>query len=193
MKNRKTTTSGLDWNVMLGLCSRLLQDGLYREYLLVMIGCHFGLRISDLLKIKYSDIVGKTELILIEQKTGKQRKITINPRVSEAVNIVVERRKKIGKFGNEDYIFANRWGNIMSITFVNRRLSYIFSRYQVKVQNPSSHTLRKSFGMQVWLVGNKSDAALVYLSEIYSHSSTRVTRKYIGISEQVIADVYLSL
>ncbi len=193
MKNRKTTTSGLDWNVMLGLSMRLFQDNLYREYLLVIIGCHFGLRISDLLKIKYSDIIGKTELMLTEHKTGKQRKITINPKVNEAVKVVAERLTMDGKFVNEDYIFANRWGGIMSITFANRRLSYIFSRYQVKVQNPSSHTLRKTFGKRVYEGNNKSEAALLYLSEIFNHSSLGQTKKYIGITEQQIADVYMNL
>ncbi len=190
---RRTTTSGLDWNVMNGLAQRLLQDELYRDYLMIFVNCHWGLRISDLLCLRYSDVINKAELILIEQKTGKQRKITINPKVAGALKHCAGILQEQGKYRPEQYIFANRWGGKITISYVNKRLKYIFRKYGVTVQNASSHTLRKSFGMQVWIAGGRSDAALVYLSEIFSHSSTTITRKYIGINEQVIADVYLSL
>jgi len=66
MKNRRTTTSGMDWNTMTGLCHRLKEDKLYRDYLLILIGCFFGLRISDLLQLRWQDVVDKTEVIIIE-------------------------------------------------------------------------------------------------------------------------------
>jgi len=193
MKNRRTTTSGVDWNLMIGLSQRLLQDKLYRDYMLILVGSYFGLRISDLLQLRFCDIEGKTEIILNEQKTGKQRKITINPKVNEAIMNVVDVYRRQGRYRAEDYLFANRWGGIITISYVNRRLKYIFSRYQVNVQNPSSHTLRKTFGRRCWEADNKSERALVYLSEIFSHSSISITKRYIGITEQQIADVYMSL
>ncbi len=193
MRNRRTTTSGIDWNVMLGLSQRLVQDKLYRDYLLILVGSYFGLRISDLLQLRFCDVEDKAEILLTEQKTGKERKITINPKVNEAIKIVADVLRKQGRYTPEDYLFANRWGGIISISFVNRRLKYIFSRYQVNVQNPSSHTLRKTFGRRCWEADNKSERALVYLSEIFSHSSISITKRYIGITEQQIADVYMSL
>ena len=193
MKNRRTTTSGVDWNLMIGLSQRLLQDKLYRDYMLILVGSYFGLRISDLLQLRFCDIEGKTEIILNEQKTGKQRKITINPKVNEAIMNVIDVLRRQGRYRAEAYLFANRWGGIITISYVNRRLKYIFSRYQVNVQNPSSHTLRKTFGRRCWEADNKSERALVYLSEIFSHSSISITKRYIGITEQQIADVYMSL
>ena len=178
---------------MIGLSQRLLQDKLYRDYMLILVGSYFGLRISDLLQLRFCDIEGKTEIILNEQKTGKQRKITINPKVNEAIMNVIDVLRRQGRYRAEAYLFANRWGGIITISYVNRRLKYIFSRYQVNVQNPSSHTLRKTFGRRCWEADNKSERALVYLSEIFSHSSISITKRYIGITEQQIADVYMSL
>jgi integrase len=90
-------------------------------------------------------------------------------------------------------MFANRWGGAVTISYVNKRLKLIFKKYQVVVNNPSSHTLRKTFGKRVYESDNKSERALIYLSEIFSHSSIAITRKYIGITQEQIADVYMSI
>ena len=190
---RRTTTSGLDWNVMNGLAQRLLQDKLYRDYLMIFVNSYFGLRISDLLCLRYIDVIDRGEIILIEQKTGKQRKITINPKVAGALKHCAGILQQQETYRPEAYIFANRWGGKITVSYVNKRLKYIFKKYGVTVQNPSSHCIRKTFGKRVWEADGQSDRALVYLSEIFSHSSPSITKKYIGINEQVIADVYMNL
>lgn len=189
-RNKTTTTSGIAWNTMLGLSERLKQDKEYRDYLLIVIGCYFGLRIRDLLKIKWDDVFEKEEIVITEMKTGKNRKITINARVHDAVNFCRNLHKSEKASG---FIFANRWGDPITISYVNKRLKVIFKKYNITVKNPSSHTLRKTFGKRVYESDNKSERALVYLSEIFSHSSIAVTRRYIGITQEQIADVYLSL
>jgi len=59
------TTSGITWNEMHGLLAQLKKNGKQRDYLLIATGCYLGLRASDLLKLKWVDVIGKTELILI--------------------------------------------------------------------------------------------------------------------------------
>ena len=193
MRKRQTTTSGLDWNIMLGLSQQLKTDKLYRDYLLITIGCYFGLRIGDLLSIKWIDIIDKKEIVLNEQKTKKIRRITINPNVNDAVNFCSNELKSKGIFNENDYIFANRWGGKITVSYVNKRLKFIFSKYNITVKNASSHTLRKSFAAHVYLKDSKSERALIYLSEIFSHSSISTTRKYIGITQEAIADIYMNL
>jgi integrase len=193
MKKRQTTTSGLEWNTMIGLTQRLKNDNLYRDYLLITIGSYFGLRIGDLLSIKWADIIDKSELILIEQKTKKSRKITINPNVSQAVKLCSNEQILKNRFNENAFIFSNRWGGQLSRSYINKRLKYVFRKYNVLVSNASSHTLRKTFGKRVYEADGKSERALVYLSEIFSHSSISTTRRYIGITSQNIADMYMSL
>ena len=57
LKNTKTTTSGLNWNEMLGLLQRLKKDKRYFEYLLVGTGCFLGLRAKDLLNLRCNDVL----------------------------------------------------------------------------------------------------------------------------------------
>jgi integrase len=193
LKNTKTTTSGIDWNILHGLLSRLKRDGKHRDYLLIATGCYFGLRISDLLSLRFSDVLDKNEFHITERKTGKQRKITVNAFVKEAIAYSSEMRIKEATFNPDAYLFTNRSGGRITVQFVNARLHQVFSMYNIRVQNGSSHTLRKTFGKRVWEMDNKSERALVYLSEILSHSSIATTKRYIGITDKQIADVYLNL
>ena len=189
----KTTTNGLDWNVMLGLTHRLKQDGNLKFYLMILTGCYFGLRAGDLLNLRWCDVIDKDDFTLKEQKTSKLRKITINISVKEALTQVSRELTKVGRYNEDGYVFANRWGSPVTISYVNKQLHKIFPKYNVKVQNPSTHTLRKSFGRRVFEQGNKSEKSLIYLSDIFSHNSIATTRKYIGVTERQIADVYLQL
>jgi len=193
MRKKQTATSGMDWNTMIGLTLRLKKDKLYKDYLLITVGCYFGLRIGDLLSIRWVDVLGKEELVLTEQKTKKIRRITINPNVTQALDFCSYEQKSERKHDINDFIFCNRWGGQLSISYINKRLKYIFKKYNVVVRNASSHTLRKTFGKRIYEADNKSERALVYLSEIFSHSSISTTRKYIGITQEAIADMYMSL
>ena len=55
----------------------LLKSG-YRNYTLFVMGINTGLRISDLLELKVMDVKDKTYIVLIEQKTNKDKKFFIN-------------------------------------------------------------------------------------------------------------------
>jgi integrase len=193
MRKKQTATSGIDWNTMIGLALRLKQDKLYRDYLLITVGCYFGLRIGDLLSIKWLDVIDKEELVLTEQKTKKIRRITINPNVTTALGFCLHELKSKNEFDENDFIFCNRWGGQLTISYINKRLKFIFKKYNVVVRNASSHTLRKTFGKRIYEADARSERALVYLSEIFSHSSISTTRKYIGITQEAIADMYMSL
>lgn len=193
MNKKTTTTSGMDWNTMLGLASRLKEDRHCRDYLLIISGCYFGLRINDLLSLRWDDVLRKNEFVLTEQKTKKNRRITINKKVQDALNFCSNELRLNGNCGVNDYLFSNRWGGRLTVSYINKRLKVIFQEYNVKVANPSSHTLRKTFGKRVYESDSKSERSLVYLSEIFGHSSTSITRRYIGITQEQIADVYLNL
>lgn len=193
MRKKQTATSGIDWNSMLGLTLRLRQDKLHRDYLLITMGCYFGLRIGDLLSLRWEDVIDKDEFFINEQKTKKSRKITINPNVKEALNFCLNELKCKNQFTAGALIFSNRWDARITVSYVNKRLKIIFKKYNVSVKNPSSHTLRKTFGKRIYESDNKSERALVFLSEIFSHSSIAVTRRYIGITQEQIANVYLQL
>ena len=60
-------------------------------------------------------------------------------------------------------------------------------------QNIGSHSLRKTFGFWRWHEAEDKDKALVILSKLFNHSSVSMTRKYIGILDEEIEDMFNSV
>ena len=189
LKGQKTTSDFLEWERMKTLVLKLERDGDFKFALLISCGCYLGLRISDLLQLKWSDLLNQEYCELIEKKTKKQRKVTINPELTE----IIERIHSELNPDVEQYIFVNRFGKKpISVQYVNAKLKQIFTDYNIKGQY-SSHFMRKSLGRQVWTKNNYSEQALILLSQLFNHSSIQTTKIYLGIREQEISNLYLSL
>jgi len=151
--------------------------------LLIVCGINLGLRISDLKELTYGQLNTK-EIVITEKKTGKQRTLTINPSVRLALSYHISSVWK----KDEYKVFTTQKGSVPTTQHVNRLLKKVFPDYKV-----SSHSLRKSFGRQVYNNNGKSENALVFLSEIFQHSSLAITRKYLGIRDEEIKNIYLNL
>lgn len=189
LKGQKTTSDFLEWDKMKTLVLKLERDGDFKFALLISCGCYLGLRISDLLQLKWSDLLYKEYCELIEKKTKKERKVTINTELAA----IIERIYTELNPSMEQYIFVNRFGKKpISVQHVNTKLKEIFKQYNIKGQY-SSHFMRKSLGRQVWTKNNYSEQALILLSQLFNHSSIQTTKIYLGIREQEISNLYLSL
>jgi integrase len=193
VKNSHTTCSGIDWNIIVGLLYRLRKENRIKEYLLIGLGCYTGLRIGDLLKLKWCDLQQKNEITVRERKTGKIRKITINESLREIIKNACEEFSRKLSYDVNQYLFQNSQGKIISIQYLNRLIKKTFDDYGIKSQNASTHTLRKTFGKRVWEMDGQSERSLIYLSQIFNHSNVSITRRYIGIVQEDIKNIYLSL
>lgn len=192
LKGSNTTTGYLEWDTFVSLITRLENKGEYKFCLLISTGVFTGLRISDLLTLKYNDLINKDILTIREKKTKKVRTIKINPDLS----ILVERiYKKLNLSNPNQFIFLNRFGNKpIDKSYVNTKLKELFSKNRIKIEgNISSHIFRKSLGRRVIELNNYSNESLVLLMELFGHSSMSITKRYLGIRQQEINDIYLSV
>ena len=194
-KDQLTTCSPIPWNTVLKIITSLRTTKNYRFLLLISIGCFSGLRIKDILNLRWVDLLDKDLLEIRESKTSKLRRITINVLLKNIISEVYEiLYKKSNPLKKEDYIFLNRHHTKpISVQYVNRALHLIFARYDIKSRNFSSHCLRKSFARRVWEKSGCTDAGLILVSSLFNHNNTVVTRRYIGLEDQQFADVYLNL
>lgn len=190
-KHSYTTADYLPWDTMLNLTHRLYKDGKYRMSLLVACGCFFGLRISDLLSLSWEQILGES-FTLNEKKTGKHREIKVNAGVQEHIK---ECYKALDIKNPHEKCFLNRYGDVISIQRINVVLKEIKVKYMLKdVQHFSTHSFRKTFGRKVVeMAGENSEMALIKLGEIFNHTSTSITRRYLGLRQQELSEVYESL
>ena len=135
---------------------------------------NLGLRISDILKLRPSDIVrdgNRYRLEITEQKTGKRRVFTV-PLVIEQY---IENYCLRNGIGRNDLIFP------ITERAVQKQLSLVCD--YLGYQGISTHSFRKWYATEIYKA-NGYDIALV--QRLLQHSSAAVTQRYIGIEQQRI-------
>ena len=192
LQGQKTTTTSMDWEQFKSLISKLERDGENKYCLLIAIGVFTGLRIGDLLQLRFSQFEPSETFTIVEKKTKKIRKIKINHDLKNILNRI--KKKMIITDGNQ-FIFVNRYGTKpIDRSWVNVNLKRIFKKYNLELEgNISSHMFRKTLGNRVLKLNNYSNESIVLLMELFGHSSMAITKKYLGIREKEILDVYDSL
>lgn len=149
-----------------------------RDYLVMAIGIKTGLRISDILNLKVSDVKNKIQTEIVEIKTGKKRTVHLKSLTSNIIDYLNTEHD-----GESEWLFpsptdssrqlaSHQYYKILQKVADNLDLDYI-----------GTHTLRKTFSY-FFLQQNKGD--IVTLMKILNHSSQAVTLRYAGIEEEDI-------
>jgi integrase len=192
LKGQKTTTTSMDWDQFKSLISKLERDGENKYCLLISIGVFTGLRIGDLLQLRFSQFETSETFTIVEKKTKKTRKIKIN---QDLKSILIRIKEKMSIADSNQFIFINRYGTKpIDRSWINVCLKRIFKKYNIELEgNISSHMFRKTLGNRVLKLNDYSNESIVLLMELFGHSSMAITKKYLGIREREILDVYDSL
>lgn len=187
--------------------SRYLRaHGRYRDNMLFIVGINFGLRVSDLLDLRFSHIINsnltfKTTFPIFEKKTRNTRKkkknryITINTAVIEAVTLYLENTPGVTL---DSYLFKSEAHNRsdenipLSRKSVDRILKGIADEVGLNMK-VSTHTLRKTWAYHQMVMSNNDPRKLILLSKMMGHSSVSITLDYIGITNEEIEEAYRNL
>lgn len=191
LKYSTTTADYLRWDEMTNLVRWLMKDGNYKMSLLIAIGCFWGLRISDILSLRWKDILNVDEFTLQEKKTKKNRTIRINPQLKRHI---AECYNHIQPITVNAPILVSQKGTTFTIQRINVILKEIKVKYKLTVLNFSCHSLRKTFGRQVYNQNSENaELALVKLMELFNHSSVSITKRYLGLRQEEILQTYEEL
>ena len=190
-KNSYTTASRLDWNEGINLVNRLYRDKEYRWSLFVGCGIFFGLRVSDLRKLTWRMLLASDQFTLNEQKTKKRRTVTIN---SQFKKHIIDCHKAIGITNDDEFCFLSKKNMVYSNQRINVKLKYFKAKYGIdSAPNFSCHSLRKCFGFKIWSEACKrgdGEKALILLQDLLNHSSSQITKIYLGIRQEELSDAY---
>jgi integrase/recombinase XerD len=174
----------IPWSDAMKIVDMLKKDNTFQstQYLaFVLLGLYSGLRIGDILKLKYSDL--KEDNIVTEEKTGKKRNITFD---KEVLQIIKKCKEDLMKDGDDLIVpFSSAWTSTVLKTLTRR--AGIWNK------NISNHSLRKAFARRIWEKNGKDESSLVLLSQVLGHSNIATTRIYLGITSEEIRGAYMSL
>lgn len=187
----------MDWEEAVSLIRRLTRDRRYRDSMLVSVGCMLGLRVSDFVRLHWSDLLGGDTFTLVEQKTGKTRRMRVNQALRQQALLCY---RKLDIHDEDELIFKSfqRYGKKpLSRVRVHQILKELQTTYNVRTAKVfSCHSLRKTFGRRVWLNEchkGRGDQALELLKELFGHEHILVTKRYLGIRQEEILALYDNL
>ena len=194
--NHHKAADALDWDEAMSLIRRLREDGKSRDAMLIASGCFLGLRISDLLRLRWKHLFDE-KVVLEEKKTGKERILRVNPKLKQ---LAYECLYDLEVEDTAEFIFGSRkYGHYspMSRQMAFKILKQCKEHYKIQSADAfSTHSLRKTFGRRVWQQEcdkGRGDQALLLLQDVFGHSSVAITKRYLGIRQDEILSVYDSL
>ena len=171
---------------------KVLKANNLRDYALFVLGINSGLRISDILKLKISDVLDdkskiKERITLREQKTGKTKDFPMSESSKSAINLYLKQRD----FNLNQPLFISRKSD--NDGFLKRQQAYRIINDVARVvgikESIGTHTLRKTFGYHAY--NNGYDISII--QKLFNHSTPSITLRYIGITQDELDNVYLSL
>ena len=161
-----------------------------RDYLMFMVGISSALRISDILKLKVSDLWDGRKpvkyILLHEQKTGKMKRFPITLNLDKAIRDYIREYAP----AQSAFVFHSRKGEMaISRQQAEKVLSDAWDYLGYNTEPFGTHSMRKTWGYWAWM--GKIDLALIM--EALNHSSLAATKKYLGITQNHLDDAYMSL
>lgn len=138
-----------------------------------------GLRLSELINLKITDIQSDRNLLLIRNAKGKKDRTTIL-----AAGTLSLLRKYYTLYKPKEYLFEGQFGGQYSGKSVQNIIKQGLA--EAKINKPAStHTLRHSFATH--LLENGTD--LRYIQVLLGHSSPKTTEIYTRVSTKSLSEV----
>lgn len=184
----------------------LISKKRYRDNMLFIVGINFGLRVSDLRMLRFSDLINndctfRDRFPILEKKTRNTRKhkmnryITINTAVVEAVTLYLENTPDVRL---SDYLFRSQSNNGSG---ENKPISKQAIDFMLKGlakdlglgNRMATHSLRKTFAYHQMVMSGNDPRKLLLLQKMFGHSTAAQTLDYIGITSEEIDEAYRKL
>ncbi len=147
-----------------------------RAIIETMYGC--GLRVSELVGLKISNIYAHEGYIIVEGKGSKQRIVPIDDIALKQIDLYMKntRSNQVVKRGDDDILFLNRRGGHMSRVMVFYIIKELCELAGIR-KKVSPHTLRHSFATHLLEGG----ANLRAIQQMLGHESITTTEIYVHI------------
>ncbi len=148
-----------------------------RNHLLITVGLFTAFRISDILSMRWSDVLNDDGMVvdmitIREKKTKKYNSVYVNKTLETAIaQFATEEDDKTG------FIFKGRSGCLhrtQAYRIVKKAVDALKIRGRI-----SCHSLRKTVGYHLYLKGESQ----VLLMKIYNHSTFEITKRYLCIDQ----------
>jgi len=165
-----------------------------KELTLFELGIKTGLRISDILALRWCDIRNdsgfKESVSIKEKKTSKTKIFRISAQLQESLEELFEIDSPV----IDMFVFrsGSNYTKNQPSAWCRQYVWQFLNDYAYRVglrEKIGTHTLRKTFGYHAY----KSGVDISLLMKLFNHSSQEITLRYIGITQDQLDDVYINM
>ena len=146
-----------------------------------------GLRVSELVNLRLSDLYRQEGFMRITGKGSKQRLVPISPVADQWLDYWLEDRSKLDiKTQYSDIVFLNRYGRQLTRAMIFTIIKTLAKQADIH-KNISPHTLRHSFATH--LLQNGADLRII--QQLLGHEDITTTEIYTHIEIQDLREAIL--
>lgn len=148
-----------------------------------------GLRVSELVNLRFEDLFFNDGFVRITGKGNKQRLVPVSKTVEKEIGIYVDNIRnhlKI-KSGHESFVFLNRRGAQLTRNMIFTIIKNLASEINLQ-KNISPHTFRHSFATHLLEGG----ANLRAIQEMLGHESITTTEIYTHLDQSFLREAIIS-
>ncbi len=172
----QTLLESVDTNKKFGLRNMALLELIYGS----------GLRVSELVNLKMSDLHLMQKYVLVLGKGNKERIVPISDMAVVAIREYITKERESLLKGDNRYLFINNIGSNISRVGFFKTLKSLAKNAGLNEDDISPHTLRHSFATH--LLENGMD--LRTLQTLLGHEDISTTQIYTHISQKRLKEVY---
>ena len=181
-KQEKKLPKFVYYNDLLEIINESLNDkDALRDRLIIEMLYATGVRVSELVNIKYSDIDFNNKRIRVLGKGNKERIVYFGDYAYDALKEYMNSHSK----NKNGYVFVNSKGLQLTDRGVRYIISNIMEKLSVKV-HVTPHVLRHTFATD--MLNNGCDIRVV--QELLGHSSLKTTEVYTHVTNERLREVY---
>ena len=160
----------------------------YRNKAMLELLYGTGLRISEMLDLKLTDVDFENCIVRCYGKGSKERIVPIGEYIIDSLNNYLEngRNKLINSKKISDFLFLNSRGSRISRFSFFKILKRLLAEKGIK-KDVSPHSLRHSFATHML----ENGADLRSIQELLGHSDIATTRIYTHITNKKVQDDYI--
>lgn len=189
-KGQLTTSDYLTIEDFKRLLDGLHQDKLFAWEFYCRVSFYTAFRASDVRSLTWQDLLNRKELMRVEQKTAKGRRIVLEEGFANEVSHFYQ---LLGSPAVDEPFFCNhRTGKVYGLEYINLKFKQFRVRYQLKVGAFSTHSIRKTFARYYFDSENCTTEALMTLKDLLNHADVSTTARYIGLKQDMINRAYSS-
>ena len=149
-----------------------------------LYGC--GLRVSELVNLRLTDIHYNEEFVVVTGKGNKQRLVPVSQKALKEIDIYKQDRNRLPVIKDQNILFLNRRGSHLTRAMIFTIIKDLAARAGIR-KNISPHTFRHSFATHMIEAG----ADLRAVQEMLGHESILTTEIYTHIDRSFLRDTLI--